>query len=70
MNNYFAYLKLYAYEKNIQTEDLAIYTNRNIGYISRILNYKIYNPDDETLLAIEERIGLNHEKLIQKQHDF
>lgn len=70
MNNYFAYLKLCAYEKNIQTKDLAIYTNRNIGYINRILNYKIYNPDDETLLAIEERIGLNHEKLIQKQHDF
>ena len=70
MNNYFAYLKLCAYEKNIQTKELAMYTNRNVGYISRILNYKIYNPDDETLLAIEERIGLNHEKLIQKQHDF
>lgn len=55
MNNYFAYLKLYAYEKNIQTKDLAIYTNRNVGYISRILNHKIYNPDNETLLAIEQR---------------
>lgn len=56
--------------KKIQTKDLAIYTNRNVGYISRILNYKIYNPDDETLLSIGERIGLNHEKLIQKQPDF
>ncbi len=70
MNNYFAYLKLCAYEKNIQTKELAMYTNRNIGYISRILNYKIYSPDDETLLAIEKRIGLNHEKIIEKHPDF
>ncbi len=70
MNNYFAYLKLYAYEKNIQTKDLAIYTNRNVGYISRILNHKIYNPDNETLLAIEQRLGLNHAKITKKQPDF
>lgn len=68
--NYFAFLKLKTYEKNIQAKELAIDTKRNEGYISRILNYKISNPDEETLIAIENSLGLNQQEIRQENSKF